>query len=257
MKILFVGDIVSQAGRDVCKHYIPIIRKNYQIDFVIANAENSAGGFGISKKTYQEIIETQVDLITTGNHVWDNKEILELIQNKANILIPYNLLPWSPGNKIYFNQELNLAVINLLGKTFLDTPIGPLVAIKELLEQKFFDKYQTIIVDLHAEATAEKYLIGYLLNGKVSAVIGTHTHIQTNDARILSEGTFFICDVGMCGSYESVIGFNVEKILEKFETGVYSRIEPEKKKPYIFNAVMLDIENGKTKNFKVFYEKLE
>ncbi|MCS7244312.1 MAG: TIGR00282 family metallophosphoesterase [Candidatus Calescibacterium sp.] len=257
MLVLFVGDVVSTAGRKVLHHFLPIIKEKYNVDFVIVNGENSAGGFGVSKKTYKELIQYGADLITTGNHVFDNKEILEVIKEAENIIVPYNLFPWTPGKKIYTNDELNLAVINLQGKTFLDTPISPLVSIKNLQAEKFFDKYENIIVDLHAEATAEKYMIAHILDGKVSAVIGTHTHVQTADSKILPNGTFYISDVGMCGSYNSIIGFKISNILEKFETGISNKFEPEREKPYIFNAVLLEIENGKTKNFTVFNEKLE
>ncbi|MFN4220525.1 MAG: YmdB family metallophosphoesterase [bacterium] len=254
MNILFVGDVVSSAGREACKYFIPLLKNEYKVDFVIVNGENSAGGFGLTHKTYKELTEAGANLITTGNHVWDNKEIFELINNVDNIIVPYNLLPWVTGRKIYTNPELNLAVINLLGKTFLDTPISPLATIRELENQGFFEKYQNIIIDFHAEATAEKYFVAYLLDGKITACIGTHTHVQTNDARILPQGTFFISDIGMCGSYNSIIGFKISKVLEKYHTGISTKFEAEKEKPYIFNAVLIQIENGKTVSFKVFNE---
>lgn len=257
MKILFVGDVVSTPGRKSCQFFISKIKEDYKIDIVIVNGENSAGGFGISKKTYKELIDSGADIITTGNHVWDNREILELINQNDNIVVPYNLFPWVKGRKIYINEKHNLAVLNLQGKTFMDTPISPLVSIKSLLNEGFFENYDNIIIDLHAETTAEKAFIAYLLDGKVSAVIGTHTHVQTNDAKILPNGTFFITDVGMCGSYYSIIGFKISKILEKFETGLSNKFEPEKEKPYIFNAVLLELENGRTKNFIVFNEKID
>lgn len=254
MRILFVGDIVSTSGRKVCQQIIPELRKKYNIEFVIANGENSAGGFGINKKTYQELMEAQIDLITTGNHTWDNREILEIVNNVNNIIVPYNFLPWSPGKKIYINPELNLAVINLLGRTFLDTPISPLLSIRELENQGFFEKNLNIIIDFHAEATAEKYFFSYLLDGKISALIGTHTHVQTNDAKILPNGTFHITDVGMCGSYYSIIGFKISKILEKYQTTLNNKFEPERERPYIFNAVLLEIQSAKVVSFKVFNE---
>lgn len=254
MKILFVGDVVSLAGRQACKYFIPILKDEYKIDFVIVNGENSAGGFGITQKTYKELMEAGADLITTGNHVWDNKEIFELINKVDNIIVPYNLLPWATGKRIYTNSNLNLAVINMLGKTFLDTPVSPLVVVKELENQGFFKDHQNIIIDFHAEATAEKYFLAHLLDGKITACIGTHTHVQTNDAKILPQGTFLITDVGMCGSYNSIIGFKISKILEKYHTGLSTKFEAEKEKPYIFNAVLLHIENGKTVSFKVFNE---
>lgn len=256
MKLLFVGDVVSTAGRKVCQHFLPILKDKYKIDFVIVNGENSAGGFGISQKTYKELVEAGADLITTGNHVWDNKEILELIPKVDNILVPYNSFPWVKGKKIYINKQLNLAVINILGRTFLDTPISPLVTIRELEDQGFFNEYESIIIDFHAEATAEKYFIGYLLDGKITACIGTHTHVQTSDARILPNGTFYITDIGMCGSYNSIIGFKIPKILEKYYTGISNKFEPEREKPFIFNAVLLEIKNGKVQNFLLFNEQL-
>jgi len=253
MNVLFIGDIVSSAGREVVKLMIAKIKNEYKVDFIIANAENSAGGFGITKKVYKELIDIGIDLITMGNHTWDNKEVLEIINNE-NIIRPINFFPFLPGKGIYTRDIL--AVINIQGRTFLDTPISPIISIKNLMSEGFFDKYKIIIVDFHGEATAEKMSIAYYLDGKITAFIGTHTHVQTNDAKILPNGTFYISDIGMCGSYNSIIGFKIEKIMEKLNTGLYNKFEPEKSKPYLFCAVLLFIDDKSFKiyDFKIFNE---
>ena len=250
MNILFIGDIVSSAGREAVRIMIPKIKSEYKIDFIIANAENSAGGFGITKKVYNELIDIGVDLLTMGNHTWDNKEVLEIINND-NIIRPINFFPYLPGKGIYTKGIL--AVINIQGRTFLDTPISPIITIKDLISKGFFENYKIVIMDFHGEATAEKMSIAYYLDGKITAFIGTHTHVQTNDHRIFPNGTFYISDIGMCGSYNSVIGFKVSKIMEKLDSGLYNRFEPEKSKPYIFCAVLLFIDD---KNFKVYDYKI-
>lgn len=227
MNILVIGDIVGRPGRTVLKALLPGLQKEYAIDFTIANAENAAGGRGLTKDVNDEILSYGVDVITMGNHVWDNKNILSFIDDEHRLIRPVNYPEDCPGQgyHIYtagFNKKV--AVINASGRIFLPPLDCPFQVISNLLEQ-FSPNVDYIIVDFHAEATSEKLAMGYYLDGKVTAVIGTHTHIQTADERILPGGTAYITDIGMTGPSESILGMEKEPVIEKFVTGRPTRFE--------------------------------
>lgn len=222
MKILFIGDIVAKVGRKAIAEILPNLIKKRKLDFVIANAENSAGGSGITSKVAKELFFSGVNVLTSGDHIWKQRDILETIEKNDNILRPANLNPGCPGRGAFVYQVKGtekIAVVNLQGRTFMDAIECPFrtadALIKDLKKQT-----KIIIVDFHAEATSEKIAMGHFLNGKVSAVLGTHTHVQTADEKILSEGTAYLTDAGMTGPCDSVIGRVKEDIIKRFTTGI-------------------------------------
>lgn len=227
MNILVIGDIVGRPGRAILKTLLPGIQKEYAIDFTIANGENAAGGRGLTKDVNDEILAAGVDVITMGNHVWDNKNILNFIDDEHRLIRPANYPADCPGQGFHvytagFNKKV--AVINAAGRIFLPPLDCPFQVISSLVEQ-LNPQVDYIIVDFHAEATSEKLALGYYLDGRVTAVLGTHTHIQTADERILPGGTAYITDIGMTGPIESILGMEKEPIIEKFLTGRPTRFE--------------------------------
>ncbi len=254
IRVLFIGDIVGQPGRKILKKNISRLKEDINTDFVIANIENLAGGFGITEKTFNEINNIGViDGYTSGNHIWDKKEAEKFIENHTNILRPLNYPEKVPG-KGYFILEKNdfkLAVVNLLGRALMKETVDcPFVAIEKLLPE--LEKItKNIIVDFHAEATSEKEAMGFFLNGKVSAVIGTHTHVQTADDRVLSEGTAYISDVGMTGNLDSVIGFHEKNVIDKFITQMPRKFEIKNKGAKEIQGVILNIDSSTGKSLTI------
>lgn len=220
MKILFIGDIVGKPGREAVKVLLAELKSEFGLDIIVANAENSAGGLGLTPKTVNELFSYGVDILTTGDHIWDRKEILEIIEH-PQLLRPLNLAVNCPGKGFCLlkKRDIEICVVNLLGRVFMDPVDCPFQKIKDLLSE-LKKKADIIIVDFHAEATSEKKAMGYFLDGEVSAVLGTHTHVQTADEKILEKGTAYITDVGMTGSFDSVIGQEKIKIITKFLTGM-------------------------------------
>lgn len=220
MKILFFGDIVGRPGREAVLENIHALRLRYDADVCIANCENAAGGFGITREHAGTLMRAGVDLFTTGNHVWSKKEIINMFDS-VPILRPHNLPAGDPGEGIgFFTTERGekLAVINLIGRVYMDLPAAsPFETLDTLL--KTVDTPH-ILVDFHAEATSEKKALGYYGDGRVSAVLGTHTHVQTADEQILPKGTAYISDVGMCGAVESILGVDVEIAIQRFTSSV-------------------------------------
>lgn len=220
MKALLIGDIVGKVGRNIIKSLLPNIASRYKIDLIIANGENSAGGFGITEKVASELFGYKIDVITTGNHVWDKKESIHYIAKENRILRPLNLPPGAPGSGsilLNFNNKKPIAVLCVSGRVFMNTFDCPFrVTDSEVSRLK--ELTDIIIIDFHAEATSEKIAFGYFMDGKVSAVIGTHTHVQTADETILPGGTAYITDVGMTGPINSVIGIEKDQIIERFLT---------------------------------------
>ena len=221
MRILFLGDVVGKSGCDAIENYLPEILEKNLIDFSIVNGENAAlEGVGITKKITNIFFEKGVDVITTGNHVWDQKEIMEFIEKEERLLRPKNLIEPAPGKgfNIYVtNDGIKIGVLNLMGNVFMKKCEDVFeISEKFLKDYKLKENYDLLIVDFHGEITSEKNAIGHFFDGKASLVVGTHTHIPTNDTRILKGGTGYQTDAGMCGDYDSVIGMSKENSIKKF-----------------------------------------
>lgn len=251
VNILFIGDVVSSPGRTMVDAYVPKLKEKYRPAITIINGENAAGGNGITRKIYKRFLEIGAQAVTLGNHTWANKEIYEFIDEERNIIRPANFPSETPGKGIAYIKvnELEIAVINLQGRTFL-TPIDcPFKKADELIAEAK-KRTSLIFVDFHAEATSEKQAMGWYLDGKVSAVVGTHTHVQTADERILPNGTGFITDVGMTGPYDSILGVEKETIINRFITSLPSRFEVDKKGRNQLNGVVVtvDPQTGKAKH---------
>ena len=251
MRILFIGDIVGEAGRRAIKEGLPRVIERFKIDFAIANCENSAGGFGITQVIAEELFSLGIDIMTSGNHIWDKKETLTYIEKEPRLLRPANYPPGVPGKGSAVvtlrSSEQKIGIINISGRIFmapLDCPFR--IAEKELNQIR--EQTNIIVVDFHGEATSEKCAFALYFDGKVSAIVGTHTHVQTADERILSEGSAFITDAGMTGAINSVIGMKKDRVIKKFLTHIPYRFETAKG-PSLLSGVIIDIEprTGKAK----------
>ncbi|HEY1662751.1 MAG TPA: TIGR00282 family metallophosphoesterase [Verrucomicrobiae bacterium] len=241
MKLLFIGDIVGQPGRAAVKMLLPKLRDQHRLDFVIANGENSAGGSGITPKTAGEIFSAGVDVITSGDHLWDQKEVLDLLAHEKKFLRPLNYPRDVPGkgSGIYKVQNSPpVAVLNLQGRTFMQPQLeNPfLLALDEV--KKLRQEARIIFVDFHAEATSEKIALGRMLDGQVSAVVGTHTHVQTADEQIFPGGTAYLTDAGFTGPQESVLGREIEPIIRRFLTSMPQRFEVAKERVALHGALI-------------------
>lgn len=244
MNVLFIGDIIGRPGREAVKGLLPVIVKEEKVNIVIANGENAAGGFGLTPSVAGEIFSLGVNVITLGNHAWKRKEILEVIDNN-HIIRPANFPPGVPGKGyiIMNSNEIKLAVINLMGRVYMADTDCPFRKSDEILEELRDEKIRNIIVDFHAEITSEKIAFGWYLDGKVSAVVGTHTHVQTADERVMPQGTAYITDAGMTGARDSVIGVKKEIILKKYLTQMPIRFEVAEGDPAL-SAVIIDIDES-------------
>lgn len=227
MKILFIGDIVGNPGRDIAARLVSVIRKESDIDFVIVNAENAAGGSGLTPNITSQLLSFGIDVLTSGDHVWKKREIFEIIDKETRLLRPVNFPEGASGRGYGVFTTVGaqkIGVINVLGRVFMQALDCPFRVTRQAVEE-LRKVTNVIIVDIHAEATSEKMALGWYLDGKVSAVLGTHTHVQTADERILPEGTAYITDVGMCGPFDSVIGRRIEDVIPRFITGMPLRFE--------------------------------
>jgi metallophosphoesterase (TIGR00282 family) len=245
MNILFIGDIVGSPGRESVKKLLPDLKKEFKLDFVIANAENAAGGSGITPQVAKELIASGINVLTSGDHIWKRKEIFEIIAQEERILRPINFPVGAPGRGygVFKTQdEVKIGVINVQGRVFLEALECPFKTSRQAIEE-LSAQTKVIIVDIHAEATSEKVALGWYLDGKASAVLGTHTHIQTADERILPGGCAYITDVGMTGPQDSVIGRRVEDVLERFLTSLPTRFSVAEEN-ICLQAVVLDIDEG-------------
>ncbi len=261
MKVLFIGDVVGRLGRAVTRELLPRLRDEHKLDVVIVNGENAAAGIGITKKICDEFISYGIDVITTGNHIWDKKEMLEDINNCPVLIRPANYPEGVPGVGYKMFQTkggVKYAVVNLIGRVFMPAVDDPFKKADEIIG-KLRSGTHVIIVDMHGEATSEKNALAWYLDGRVSSVIGTHTHIQTADERILPQGTSFITDAGMVGAFNSIIGVKKDMIIKRFLTSLPERFEPELEGPGVFNGLVLDIDDktGKTKEVKRIYKVVE
>ena len=226
MNILFIGDVVGRPGRNYLSTNLNRLVEENDIDFVIINGENSAGGVGITRSTYDELLSMGADIITLGNHSWAKKEVLEFIEDAERLIRPANYPEGTPGKgyRIVEKAGKRIAVINLCGRVYMDCIDCPFKTIDKILNE-LKDKADVIIVDFHGEATSEKLAMGWYLDGRVHAVLGTHTHVQTSDERILPGGTAYITDVGMTGPIDSILGVEKEAVIRKFITGMPARFE--------------------------------
>ena len=240
MRVLMIGDVVGKPGRSAVNSLLPDLRRELHLDLVIANGENAAGGLGITTDTADELLSSGVDIITSGNHIWDNKEIIPHLDSEIPILRPLNYPPGTPGRG--YTRTGDVMVINLLGRVFVGTCDCPFRTIDQLLEEQT-ELPKVILVDMHAEATSEKEALGWYLDGRVSAVAGTHTHVPTADTRILPEGTAYVGDLGMVGASNSVIGAEIEDVLERFLTQTPRRLRVATAGPVRFNSVLFEIDS--------------
>jgi len=237
MLILMIGDIIGQPGRQAVSKLLRDLRQQYELDMIIANAENSAGGFGLTSTIARELMDTGIDVLTSGNHIWAQKEIIPYLDSELPILRPLNYPPGVPGRGYIITRQI--MVVNLMGRTFMTALDCPFRAMDKLLAE-LEHKPPVIIVDFHAEATSEKVAMGRYLDGRVSAVLGTHTHVGTIDAQILPQGTAYVSDIGMTGPMDSIIGDEIESVLQRFLTGMPHRLSVGKGKP-VLNAIMVEV----------------
>ncbi len=241
VRILFIGDIVGRPGRDLVRDHLQALVDHHQVDLVIANAENAAAGFGITREIGDQLLDYGVEVMTSGNHIWDKKEALSYIGTEARLLRPANYPAGAPGNGSYLARTRDgrsVGVVNVMGRVFMlniDDPFAVVLREIEALKRRT----RVVFVDFHAEATSEKMAMGWHLDGKVTAVVGTHTHVQTADERILPKGTAFLTDVGMTGPHDSIIGVEVEAALGKFLTALPAKFETATGNPRL-NAVIVE-----------------
>jgi 2',3'-cyclic-nucleotide 2'-phosphodiesterase len=239
MRVLFIGDIVGSPGREAITKLLPSLRQELGIDTVIANGENAAAGRGLTVRTAKDLFMAGVDIISSGNHIWDQKEIEGIIDQETAILRPLNYPPAAPGRGVL--TQKGVTVINLQGRTFMPDIDCPFRAVDAALAELPDDAIT--FVDMHAEATSEKVGMGRYLDGRVAAVVGTHTHVPTADARVLPGGTAFVSDVGMVGPKESIIGNEIAAVLRRFVTGMPNRLPvPDGPGPVQFNATLVEID---------------
>jgi metallophosphoesterase (TIGR00282 family) len=248
MRLLFLGDLVGRAGRDVVVENLPALRRDLGLDFVVANVENAAGGFGITQKLLGELFAAGVDCATTGNHVWDQKETVGFIGNEARLLRPINFPAGTPGRGAHVYQTQRgkkVLVANLMGRLFMDPLDDPFAAAEALLKTyRLGGNVDAILFDIHAEATSEKMAFGHFVDGRASFVVGTHTHVPTADAMILNHGTAYQTDAGMCGDYDSVIGMEKTIPIQRFTRKLPTeRLSPANGTGTLC-GVMVEIEEG-------------
>jgi len=241
LRILMVGDVIGRPGRRAVGALVPGLRQEYRIDLVIANGENAAGGLGLTRETAEELFGSGIDVITSGNHIWDRREIMPDLNSDLAILRPLNYPPGVPGRGYLIKGEA--LVVSLVGRTFIGNFDCPFRAMDQLLEELADNKPPVIIVDFHGEATAEKVAMGWYLDGRVSAVLGTHTHVGTIDARLLPKGTAFITDVGMTGPLDSVIGDDTDAVIRRFLTQLPHRLSVGKG-GVILNSVLVEVDES-------------
>ena len=253
MKLLFVGDVIGKPGRRALQHLLPRLVDRHRADYVVVNVENSAGGFGVTPDVLREIAELPIDVYTTGNHVWDKKEAYDLLEREPRLLRPANYPAGNPGKGVHLGETaagIPVAVINLEGMVFMSNLDSPFHKADHLL--KGLDpKYKVILVDFHAEATSEKQAMGFYLDGRVSAVLGTHTHVPTADERILPSGTALQTDAGMTGPYESIIGVRIDKVIKRFRLQTPAPFEVAKRDVRLAGTIVdVDEATGKARSIE-------
>ncbi len=241
MNLLFIGDIVGRPGRDLVRLGLPTLVDHHGIDLVVANAENAAAGFGITREIGDQLLEWGVDVMTSGNHIWDKKEALDYIGAEPRLLRPANYPAGAPGNGSYLartRQGVTVGIINVMGRVFMPLLDDPFAIVRKEIEA-LRGRARILFVDFHAEATSEKIAMGWHLDGLVTAVVGTHTHVQTADERLLPKGTAYLTDVGMTGPHDSVIGVEIAAALGRFLTGMPAKFDTATGNPRL-NAVIIE-----------------
>jgi 2',3'-cyclic-nucleotide 2'-phosphodiesterase len=257
MILLFVGDVIGKPGRRALHSLLPRLVDRHRADYVVVNVENSAGGFGVTPEVLREIADLPIDVFTTGNHVWDKKEGVEILDRQPNLLRPANYPEGNPGKGLHVGETaagIPVAVMNLEGMVFMSNLESPFHTADRLLKG-LDSKVKVVMVDFHAEATSEKQAMGFYLDGRVSAVLGTHTHVPTADERVLPGGTALQTDVGMTGPYESIIGMRVDKVLKRFLLQTPSSLEVAKRDVRLAGAVIdIDETTGKARSIERLLE---
>ncbi len=261
MKVLFLGDVFGKPGRQAVQRLVPRLIAKEGLDLVVANAENSASGIGVTPESADELLAAEVDLLTSGNHIWAKREIVPYLSRpEARLLRPANYPPGAPGRGravISTPDGRKLGVLNLEGRVFMKALDDPFRAAEEGVAALRAEGATAILVDMHCEATSEKNAMGWFLDGKVSAVLGTHTHVQTADARVLPGGTAFVTDVGMCGPWESVIGVRKELVLERFLSARPVSFDPAKRDVWLQGAIVdIDDATGRARGIARVQERL-
>ena len=243
MKIMLVGDVIGRPGRRSFREHTPRLRKEKGIDIVIVNGENSAGGKGITRKSLDELYQGGADIVTSGNHVWDKREVLEFIDREPFLIRPANYPEGAPGKGfcIYPFKAKNIGVINLSGRTFMPALDCPFQKAEQLLRE-MDGRCDVVLLDFHAEATSEKMAMGWYLDGRLQCLVGTHTHVQTADERILPKGTAYITDLGMVGPWNSILGVKADIVVDKFLRALPSRFDLAEA-PNVYSAVVLEVDD--------------
>ena len=260
MKILFIGDIIGKPGRRAVKELLPSIVTGHEVDLVIANCENAASGFGVTRDVVEELYEARIDILTSGNHIWDKKEVLEFIDDYETLIRPANYPAAAPGKGVVLMPIPGgdyVGVLNLAGRIFMQPMDCPFIAAKEAIA-RLKTKTNVIIVDIHAEATSEKKALAWYLDGQASAVLGTHTHVQTADNEVLPGGTAYISDAGMTGPFDSVIGIKKDIVIEKFLTQMPNKFDVAKNDVRLQGVILdVDAQNGRARSIERISLKLK
>ncbi len=262
MKVLFLGDVFGKPGRQAVQRLVPRLIAREGLDLVIANAENSASGIGVTPDLADELLAAEVDLLTSGNHIWAKREIVPYLERPgARLLRPANYPPGTPGRGraiVETPDGRRLGVVNLEGRVFMRALDDPFRAAEAEIAALKAEGVSAILVDMHCEATSEKNAMGHFLDGRVSAVLGTHTHVQTADARVLPGGTAFVTDVGMCGPWDSVIGVKKELVIERFLNARPVPFEPARREVWLQGAIVdIDDHTGRARSIARVQERLE
>ena len=244
MRFLIIGDIVGRPGRKAVSVVIDEIKREERIDVTLANVENAAGGFGITKKVYEELKIIGIDILTSGNHIWDKKEVLQFIDSAEDLLRPANYPEGVPGRGygVFEANGKKFAVVNLMGRVFMDSGLEDPFRTFDRIYEALSKETKVIVVDFHAEATSEKWAFGIYVDGRASVVYGTHTHVPTADETLLRHGTAYVTDVGMTGPWYSVIGMRAKEPIERFLLSMPRRFQVEEKGEVVFNAVVVEVD---------------
>jgi 2',3'-cyclic-nucleotide 2'-phosphodiesterase len=253
MKVLFIGDVVARPGRRAILNHIGELREKYEIDIALMNAENVAGGFSITPPLADELFDSGVDLMTSGNHIFDKHEVIPYIKKNKRLIRPANYPPGTPGTGLFIGEinGFRLAVLNLLGRVFMPPNVDDPFRIADQAVNSIPEDVRIRLVDMHCEATSEKYAMGWFLDGRVSAVVGTHTHVPTADERILEKGTAYVTDLGLTGSYNGVIGMNQEDVINRFTNYPAKRAAHSKGDVWICGVVIeIDESDGRAKSIE-------